>query len=119
MFLFPFSSPHRLKGFRSRLQINGFFVKPKLLLCISKLDTHPGSTVFHLISVVVCWTLPCRFLEADGFAASMGSSLFTGLFVFYWRLRLDSGHRSSKVVMTKETGVAPTTWLCSSNSWIG
>ena len=44
--------------------------------CVFWSSSHTGSTNFHFIYVVVCWTLPCRFLETGGFAASVISIRF-------------------------------------------
>ncbi|KAG5393129.1 hypothetical protein IGI04_023092, partial [Brassica rapa subsp. trilocularis] len=132
----------------------------RLSLIVSVSPLVPLTSRLHGVSLDSCGGVldfTVQVLEAGGFAASMIfarfllGGLFTGL-LFYWRLRLDSGHRSSKVclsasiarsnfmdykgygeeesgkllaanrinlgkvVMTKEPGVAPTTWLCSSNS---
>ena len=109
-----------------------------------------ASMIFHVSclgqqSLVLC--LVRLFVYLSWWDIFSYQGLFTGL-LFYWRLRLDSGHRSSKVclsasiarssfmdckgyseeesgkllapnqinlgkvVMTKEPGVAHTTWMC-------
>ncbi|KAF2538422.1 hypothetical protein F2Q70_00001274 [Brassica cretica] len=130
----------------------------RLSLIVSVSPLAPLTSRLHGVSLDSCGGVldfTVQVLAAGGFPASMILARFllgvSRVLCFAW-LRLDSGHRSSKVclsgsiarsnfmdykgygeeesgkllapnwinlgkvVMTKEPGVASTTWLCSSNS---